>query len=853
MVCMDGWRKEDRGLFLISHGTCNEHNNELHDSILYFSQFLKWCSWIMLILSIINLPMTILNTLGTTVQYDYPSLALTTIGNLGPAKSVTKISIPGCNEAAYQQTTCTIPKTLLALYYSGLDALGTVVVIVAWLWLKTFENSEAAHLNRSTVTASDYTLHVTRGMPPSATEKELAAHFAALTGEAIARVHMAYENAKEIEQYFARGKIMKERFDTVQRVRYQKTLEARYGAEGFDLLELNKLLKKRDLLTDKIRQVDYERRRRRSKRAAVPIQAFVTFESERGFVKAVSAYQMSWTRRFFGACFYPKRLRFKGRALTVGPAPEPSTIIWENLEFSSRKRFFRKCLTNAVGLLAILLSVTFTFLARDFQSKALESSSAPCPRGFDALSPRRQYDIIVNDSSLSHCYCSVLPAMQQGREEVCFDYVQSKFRGSAMSYGAGFMVVFMNSFLTWLMDTAGKFERHQSLDAMEESIMTRVFFLKFINTGCLVLLYNQKWLQNLVNVRFESDDADFGVKWYETGGISMIIVMVMSVISPHVSPMLKYFKFKANVRKIERHLTENKETDENYKIWYTQEDLNKQYLGPHFRLTYRYTQILVNFYICWMYATGMPIMPLIGAASFYMSYWVDKFLFCNFYRIPPRYADNMGKTSTNLVGFAVLVHLVMSLWILGNGRIFESASFVEGTKGVATVPPSSSSHNDDTSFASNISQRHLLPLEITLLLFITFNVVTRMLRRSGTQVLKILKCLTCRRENVRKKMMSMLNTVQIDYSRAVDRGVIKGLASFNILQNPKYQEAFAISAEFAEEHCHLNSIRGMDTQGGSLSTVAVGDEAAAGGDGEMSLDRDVVGDDDNDNQLHATL
>lgn len=40
---------------------------------------------------------------------------------------------------------------------------------------------------------------------------------------------------------------------------------------------------------------------------------------------------------------------------------------------------------------------------------------------------------------------------------------------------------------------------------------------------------------------------------------------------------------------------------------------------------------MVNFYICWMYAIGMPVMPIIGAMSFYVSYWVDKFMFCNFF------------------------------------------------------------------------------------------------------------------------------------------------------------------------------------------------------------------------------
>ena len=37
----------------------------------------------------------------------------------------------------------------------------------------------------------------------------------------------------------------------------------------------------------------------------------------------------------------------------------------------------------------------------------------------------------------------------------------------------------------------------------------------------------------------------------------------------------------------------------------------------------------------------MPVLPFIGALSFYISFWVDKYLFCNFYRIPPKYSDDI--------------------------------------------------------------------------------------------------------------------------------------------------------------------------------------------------------------------
>lgn len=50
----------------------------------------------------------------------------------------------------------------------------------------------------------------------------------------------------------------------------------------------------------------------------------------------------------------PKTLRFRGlHALKVSPAPEPSNIIWQNLDTSSCEKFVRRFL----GVVAVLVSV----------------------------------------------------------------------------------------------------------------------------------------------------------------------------------------------------------------------------------------------------------------------------------------------------------------------------------------------------------------------------------------------------------------------------------------------------------------------------------------------------------------
>jgi hypothetical protein len=367
-------------------------------------------------------------------------------------------------------------KNDLVFLYTLIDIIGTVVFVIAWLWLRNFEAKESRVLRRSTITANDYTIRLT-SVPDDTTEKDLAVHFAGVTGEAVAAVHLAFNNAQEINMYIQRGKIVAARYHIVQRIRHAKST-MKDNPKRRKLLK--KLMRERDELTLLVRQKD-ERRSKVINKQLKPIEAFVTFETEEGFMKAMSQNDLSWFRR--NCCCYPERLKYRGMRLKIEQAPEASTIIWENLEYSSKGRFFRKCLTTSVALLALLLSVLTTFMARDFKSKALMNAKLLCPAGFFEQDSKGQLDLVTANLGLSHCYCSTLTLNQQWNVNLCHEHLMTTSKATATSYGAGFIVVLLNYFFTWLMDRAGSFEKHRSLDEMETSNMVRVFLLKFVNTG----------------------------------------------------------------------------------------------------------------------------------------------------------------------------------------------------------------------------------------------------------------------------------------------------------------------------------------------------------------------------------
>jgi hypothetical protein len=67
----------------------------------------------------------------------------------------------------------------------------------------------------------------------------------------------------------------------------------------------------------------------------------------------------------------------------------------------------------------------------------------------------------------------------------------------------------------------------------------------------------------------------------------------------------------------------------------------------------------------------------------------------------------------------------------------------------------------------------------------------------------------------------------VTYTRAVQRNLIKGLATYNILQNPIYKESFAITWKFAMSNKNVRAVRNNKVYCNSSFRVSIDCEATA--------------------------
>ena len=92
-----------------------------------------------------------------------------------------------------------------------------------------------------------------------------------------------------------------------------------------------------------------------------------------------------------------------------------------------------------------------------------------------------------------------------------------------------------------------------------------------------------------------------------------------------------------------------------------QEELNLIFSGRHFTLDARYAQLLVVSCVSLMYAGGIPLMLLIASLRFGMIYWCDKIAFCQLYKKPPRYDEQLNLFCLHSLPVAALLHCVMNI------------------------------------------------------------------------------------------------------------------------------------------------------------------------------------------------
>ena len=451
----------------------------------------------------------------------------------------------------------------------------------------------------------------------------------------------------------------------------------------------------------------------------------------------------------------------------------------ENLQFGRFAQFKRKVLTTFLAGSLISVSILLAFVARIYQERNLHQQQQE--------------------------------QQASGRK----DNLHAQALATVWTVVASCTTIGINYLIQLGLQRMTEFEKAHSLDKQQLETTIQLFALKFVNTAGVLLLLNSKEIQDLVHVKI-TDTGNFVKEWYYTTGLSLLLIMLINVVTP-ILPGLQYYFLKWRAQR--------KAARGEYTGFMTQDVANEIFMGPEFAVSFRYSSILVTFFVCFVYAATMPILLLIGALSFYAGYWVDKFLFLRFYRIPPSYGRELSRGVANTIQVALLLHVLVSIWSFSN--LFNTRPDTTSPLGRTIEASTRWMHS---SIARHLQKTHIQPL-LVLFLVLAATMLARQVFNAITNTMRtLLRILTCCAHKPRPKYddeeqqggggccscaclgkadgLDDVNMIDVTYPRAVERGLIKGLDNYNILANPRYKNAFGIGDRFAEKHCHVESIRG---------------------------------------------
>jgi hypothetical protein len=706
-------------------------------------------------------------------------------------------------------------------------------------------------------------------LPATVTEDELITHFSKLlkcSPDVITNVALAYNNQEEIQTCFERGELIKQKIQAVHSYRHTCTLTRMSGDYDLKAKEYDEFLsKEKQKMLNRIKDVNAELAKKEKYLellANTPesnrvIYAFITFDKARYRDEILAVYNHFTIYDFLCSS---KHLYLQGKHLKVTEAPEPSVIIWENLMWSRWHRIQRRLMTTFFTLLLIVLSLIMIFASKYVSITAgnnggTTSGDSVCPSTWDSMTAEEQIAWIKANKEDAHCYCDNLSPLDQAQDgSHCRHYLIKNIESQVLLYFASFVILLVNYLMEKLLKFSSKYEKHHTNDGLNNSLFYRLFFLKYINSAGIFLINNNNIiLRSLFGVSISSS-PNFTADWYNTVGVTIILVQLGDMINCHSDILYKCYQYY-NRRNLSFKHPEQR---------LTQDELNTSIIGPKFDLAYNYSQLLTSIFISFTFSAGIPLLYPIACANFAVYYMLEKYLFVNMYKIPPHFNLTIGRRVTFFIPVALTLHVLMSIWMYSNHKLFmwglndDNSNSQEADDDFYSYYYSAQADKQfqPTYLKDRLNNHIIVPLIIALAgvifiwLAVTFIQYLKLIfYRVSSSFFSLGSFSSCpliiaffplqihtflfqcfetgrlsahqgdrgsqRRLNLNEPKIVVKTRVSeptrylVTFTRALQRNLIKGLASYNILQNPRYKEAFGITWKFAMDHTRVASVRNL--------------------------------------------
>lgn len=511
---------------------------------------------------------------------------------------------------------------------SWLSTLVSILMLIFMFYMKPYFFDAMKHFNDEVASITSYTIMV-QNLPKDVTKDEVRSYFYNLTKQPIVKVNFAYDvNAYQ--------EIFKKKLQNCSKIReYQDKIQSYQGIkiENHDQ-DINKglisldiedsladLQHETDLLIEENRELDekldyFERLCEGEQTAEFTGTAFVTFNSQLPVKVLKDQWGVTYMKNLqfllLHRCSNPY-LRFKKRTILIHTAPDPTDVIWENLDFSFARDFFNYILLYFVSASILVMSFYIQFWVVKF----------------------------------------VFKLRQDTEIEIMKTYATNSLLVKMTALGISSLITMFNAVLRIFVYFFSYYQKHYSYTKLNQSYINVYIFLVFFNSAFMPYLINTFCYDKTTNEQLIWD-------------IHMILLTnaFSTPIYKICDPFALYRRFKRILIRIQ-----------GKSCVLTQHEVNRWFEGQNFDIAENYSYVTRTLFLCTWYASVAPLGLIFGTVGLVFNYWLDKYFLLRITAFPQNQSEDIIKKIID--NLELLPYLYIFGTIEYNQRIIISYNLIE--------------------------------------------------------------------------------------------------------------------------------------------------------------------------------
>lgn len=197
--------------------------------------------------------------------------------------------------------------------------------------------------------------------------------------------------------------------------------------------------------------------------------------------------------------------------------------------------------------------------------------------------------------------------------------------------------------------------------------MIFIFIVQFFNTAIINLLTNANIKEALGIGIFNGQYPDFDFNWYLDFGVPLITTMLINAFSPLIE-FAMFYGILILFRLIDKRFKCSK-----YKTsTTTMQQFVNLYAGPEYLIHYKYSRVLNIVFITFMFGIVLPVLFPIALLSLIITYFAEKLSIVYYYKEPPSYDQKLNNTAIKILAWAPFLMFTFGFWMMSNKQIFNN-------------------------------------------------------------------------------------------------------------------------------------------------------------------------------------